>query len=73
MVFLSLFSFCKSANDASNFLRAIQNSQCLVICAPEEVALYKNFISKEQFIKLIENYSSEYAEKLKNTIDYNET
>lgn len=62
-----------SLNDASNFVRAIQNSQGLVICAPEEVALYKNFISKGQFIKLIENYSSEYAEKLKNTIDYNET
>ena len=62
-----------SLNDASNFVRAIQNSQGLVICAPEEVALYKNFISKEQFIKLIENYTSEYAEKLKNTIDYNET
>ena len=60
-----------SLNDASNFVRAIQNSQGLVICAPEEVALYKNFISKEQFIKLIENYNSEYAEKLKNTIDYN--
>jgi glucose-1-phosphate thymidylyltransferase len=60
-----------SLNDASNFVRAIQNSQGLVICAPEEVALYKNFITKEQFIKLIENYNSEYAEKLKNTIDYN--
>lgn len=62
-----------SLNDASNFVRAIQNSQGLVICAPEEIALYKNFISKGQFKKLIENYSSEYAEKLKNTIDYNES
>ena len=62
-----------SLNDASNFVRAIQNSQGLVICAPEEVALYKNLISKEQFIKLIDNYNSEYAVKLRNIIDYDES
>lgn len=59
-----------SLNDASNFVRAIQNSQGLVICAPEELALYKNFISKDQFMRLIENYNSEYAVKLKNTVEY---
>ena len=59
-----------SLNDASNFVKAIQDSQGLVICAPEELAMYKSFISKQQFISLIEEKNSEYADILKNTIDF---
>lgn len=59
-----------SLNDASNFVKAIQDSQGLVICAPEELAMYKKFITKDQFISLIKNQNSEYAEILKNTIDF---
>ena len=59
-----------SLNEASNFVKAIQDSQGLVICAPEELAMYKNFISKQQFISLIEDKNSEYADILKNTIDF---
>ena len=59
-----------SLNDASNFVKAIQDSQGLVICAPEELVMYKKFITKNQFIDLIKNQNSEYAETLKNTIDF---
>ena len=59
-----------SLNDASNFVKAIQDSQGLVICAPEELAMYKSFISKQQFISLIGEKNSEYADILKNTIDF---
>ena len=38
--------------------------------SPEELAMYKNFISKQQFISLIEDKNSEYADILKNTIDF---
>lgn len=58
-----------SLNDASNFVKAIQDSQGLVICAPEEIAFHKGFITKDDYISSIEDKSSEYAVTLLNSLE----
>ena len=58
-----------SLNDASNFVKEIQDSQGLVICSPEEIAFYKGFITKNDYISSIENKSSEYAATLLNSLE----
>ena len=58
-----------SLNDASNFVKAIQDSQGLVICAPEEIAFHKGFITKDDYISSIEDKSSEYAATLLNSLE----
>ena len=59
-----------SLNDASNYVRMIQNRQGLKIGCPEEIALRNSWISFEQIKKSISNKSNnEYEKYLLNLIN----
>lgn len=59
----------ESLDDATEFIRVLQNRQGTMIGCVEEVALLKKFISKDQFVQLSENYGkSKYGEYLKEII-----
>lgn len=54
--------------DASNMIRTIQNNKDKVICCPEQIAYYKNWISKEQLQEranlLKKNTYGQYLQKV---------
>lgn len=55
-----------SLNDASNFVRMIQNRQGIVISAPEEIAFKNGWISKDILMKSANKYgNSPYGIHLK--------
>lgn len=55
-----------SLMEASTFVQTVQNRQGVVISAPEEVAYYEGWISKEQLLESAELYGkSPYGEHLK--------
>jgi len=55
-----------SLMEASTFVQTVQNRQGVVISAPEEIAYYENWISKEQLLASAELYGkSPYGEHLK--------
>ena len=57
---------------ASNFFGVIEDRQGLKVACIEEIALYKRFITKEQFEKLIleipKSLYRDYLEKIRNEI-----
>lgn len=54
-----------SLMDASVFVQAVQKRQGLCICAPEEIAYRKGWITKEELIKYASDYgASPYGEHL---------
>jgi len=56
----------ESLDDATEFIRVLQNRQSTMIGCIEEVALIHNFINKNQFENAIEKYGkSKYGEYLK--------
>lgn len=56
----------ESLMEASVFVQTVQNRQGVVISAPEEVAYYEKWITKEQLLKTAEEYGkSPYGEHLR--------
>jgi glucose-1-phosphate thymidylyltransferase len=56
---------------ASNFFGVIEDRQGLKVACIEEIAYKKDFISKEEFIKLVESYpNSSYKEYLVRLLKY---
>ncbi len=56
--------------EASNFVQNIQNRTGVVISAPEEIAYYEKWITKEELLKSAEEYGkSPYGEHLKKVAD----
>jgi glucose-1-phosphate thymidylyltransferase len=54
---------------ASTFVEAVQERQGLLICSPEEVAYRNGWITREQFVALIEKLGkSRYGAMLKNAL-----
>ena len=51
--------------DASNFIATIQKRQGMYVSCIEEIAFRKGWISKEQLLKLSNDYKTEYGEYLK--------
>ena len=52
--------------DAATFVQVVQNRQGVVISAPEEIAYYERWITKEQLLKSAEAYGkSPYGEHLR--------
>lgn len=52
--------------EAASFVQTVQNRQGLVISAPEEIAYYEKWITKEQLMKSAELYGkSPYGEHLR--------
>lgn len=55
----------ESMIEASNFIYTLEKRQGRKISCPEEIALQKGFISKEEFENNLKNASGDYAEYLK--------
>lgn len=56
----------ESLMEASSFVQTIQNRQDVVISAPEEIAYYEKWITKEQLMETVAAYGkSPYGEHLK--------
>jgi glucose-1-phosphate thymidylyltransferase len=56
---------------ASNFFGVIEDRQGLKVACIEEIAYKKGFISKEEFIKLVESYpNSSYKDYLIRLLKY---
>ena len=58
----------QAMNNASNFIKTIEERQGLKVACIEEIAYYQGFINKEQLDRLAEKYSNEYGEYLKEVI-----
>lgn len=59
-----------SLMDAASFVQTVQNRQGVVISAPEEIAYYAKWISKEKLLKSAELYGkSPYGEHLRRVAD----
>jgi len=55
-----------SLNDASNYVKMIEDRQGIKISAPEEIAYYQTWITKEKLLKSAERYGrSPYGEHLR--------
>ena len=55
----------QAMNNASNFIKTIEERQGLKVGCVEEIAYHQGFIDKGQLDKLAEKYSNEYGEYLK--------
>ena len=58
----------QAMNNASNFIKTIEERQGLKVACIEEIAFYQGFITREELNKLAEAYSNEYGEYLKAVI-----
>ena len=58
----------QAMNNASNFIKTIEERQGLKVACIEEIAFYQRFISREELNKLAEKYSNEYGEYLKGVV-----
>ena len=56
-------------NNASNFIRTIEERQGLKVACLEEIAYQNNFINKYQLNDIIKNLSNDYANYLRRLID----
>lgn len=60
----------ESLMEASVFVQTVQSRQGVVISAPEEVAYYEKWITKEQLLKTAEEYGkSPYGEHLRRVVE----
>ena len=58
----------QAMNNASNFIKTIEERQGLKVACIEEIAFYQGFITREELYKLAEKYSNEYGEYLKGVV-----
>ena len=58
----------QAMNNASNFIKTIEERQGLKVACIEEIAFYQGFITREELNKLAVMYSNEYGEYLKAVI-----
>ena len=59
-----------SLMDAANFVRMIERRQGVMVCAPEEIAFWQGWISKEKLLQSAMKYgNSSYGRHLKPIAD----
>ena len=58
----------QAMNNASNFIKTIEERQGLKVACIEEIAFYQGFITIDELYKLAEKYSNEYGEYLKGVV-----
>ena len=55
-------------NNASNFIKTIEERQGLKVACIEEIAFHQGFITRDELNKLAEKYSNDYGEYLKGVV-----
>ena len=55
----------EAMNNASNFIRSVEDRQSFKISCLEEIAFRKGFIDREQLEKLSEDFPNDYGAYLK--------
>ena len=58
----------QAMNNASNFIKTIEERQGLKVACIEEIAFYQGFITIDELNKLAEKYSNDYGEYLKRVV-----
>ena len=58
----------QAMNNASNFIKTIEERQGLKVACIEEIAFYQGFITRDELYKLAGKYSNEYGEYLKGVV-----
>ena len=58
----------QAMNNASNFIKTIEERQGLKVACIEEIAFHQGFITRDELNKLAEMYSNEYGEYLKGVV-----
>ena len=58
----------QAMNNASNFIKTIEERQGLKVACIEEIAFNQGFITRDELNKLAEMYSNEYGEYLKGVV-----
>ncbi len=58
----------QAMNNASNFIKTIEERQGLKVACIEEIAFHQGFINRDELNKLAEMYSNEYGEYLKGVV-----
>ena len=58
----------QAMNNASNFIKTIEERQGLKVACIEEIAFYQGFITRDELNKLAEKYSNDYGEYLKGVV-----
>ena len=58
----------QAMNNASNFIKTIEERQGLKVACIEEIAFYQGFITIDELNKLAEKYSNDYGEYLKGVV-----
>ena len=58
----------QAMNNASNFIKTIEERQGLKVACIEEIAFHQGFITRDELNKLAEMYSNEYGDYLKGVV-----
>ena len=58
----------QAMNNASNFIKTIEERQGLKVACIEEIAFYQGFITRDELNKLAEKYSNDYGQYLKGIV-----
>ena len=59
----------EAMNNASNFIKTIEDRQGLKVACLEEIAIGQGFIDRSGLEQLASNYTNEYGEYLKGLLD----
>jgi len=59
----------EAINNASNFIKTIEDRQGLKVACLEEIAYGQGFIDKSNLEKLADNFTNEYGEYLRGLLD----
>ena len=58
----------QAMNNASNFIKTIEERQGLKVACIEEIAFHQGFITRDELNKLAEKYSNDYGQYLKGVV-----
>ena len=58
----------QARNNASNFIKTIEERQGLKVACIEEIAFHQGFITRDELNKLAEKYSNDYGQYLKGVV-----
>jgi glucose-1-phosphate thymidylyltransferase len=59
----------EAMNNASNFIKTIEDRQGLKVACLEEIAFNQGFINQHELERLVGNYTNEYGDYLRGLLD----